>query len=209
MGLLPHAPQGNSRRAASIHVPKEQFTRRQVQFMDDPAYRSPRGRQPARQGRRDDKQDLSSKRGVFRLNCPILRKSPVNSRSPEGGSNGGNRRAVSPLAGRRGSWGNLSEGSPMRAVGLFPRARKETPRGERSRGGDEEMRCRQSCNSLHSFRLRRAAANPPPSGRESERCLSLSSLREGALDAAGTKKRAKACCRILITNPMILRFDLL
>ena len=146
--------------------------------------------------------------GVFRLNCPVLRKSPVYSRSPEGGSNGGNRRAVSPLAGRRGSWGNLSEGSPMRAFGFFPRERKETPRGERSRGGDEEMRCRQSCNSLHSFRLRRAAANPPPSGRESERCLSLSSLREGALDAAGTKKRAKACCRILITNPMILRFDL-
>ena len=37
-----------------------------------------------------------------------------SSRPPEGGSNGGNRRAVSPLAGRRGSWGNLSEGSPMR-----------------------------------------------------------------------------------------------
>ena len=42
-----------------------------------------------------------------------LRKAPVP-RSLEGGSNGGNRRAVSPLAGRRGSWGNLSEGSPMR-----------------------------------------------------------------------------------------------
>ena len=59
-----------------------------------------------------------------------LRKAPVP-RSLEGGSNGGNRRAVSPLAGRRGSWGNHSEGSPMRAFGFFPRVRKEPPRGER------------------------------------------------------------------------------
>ena len=31
--LSDDAPQGNSRRAASIHVPKEQFTRRQAQFI--------------------------------------------------------------------------------------------------------------------------------------------------------------------------------
>ena len=47
---------------------------------------------------------------------------------------GGNR---PPLAGRRGSRGDHSEGPPLRAFGFFPRARKETPR---RRGGLREGR---------------------------------------------------------------------
>ena len=38
----------------------------------------------------------------------------------------GTGNADSPLAGRRGSWGNLSEGSPMCAFGDFPRTGKVT-----------------------------------------------------------------------------------
>ena len=48
-------------------------------------------------------------------------------RPPEGGSNGGNRRAVSPLAGRGGSRGDHSEGPPLCAFGDFPRTGKVTP----------------------------------------------------------------------------------
>ncbi len=51
-----------------------------------------------------------------------------------GDPKGGNR---PPLAGRRGSRGDHSEGPPLRAFGFFPRARKETPR---RRGGLREGR---------------------------------------------------------------------
>ena len=75
--------------------------------------------------------------GRIPAHVTLSRCSVQNSRPPplprEGGSNGGNRRAVFPLAGRRGP-GEPFGRCPGRSFGSFPIAGKGTHRGERPRG---------------------------------------------------------------------------